>query len=183
MTTTDCTVIFAAIAAFSSFAAAVFAVLTFVRTVSWQAPTVDFLVNDRESRWASHRLIISNPTRSVLVLEYVKVLCPQPETVTIEPAHLDHKGTTDRAYEQLELGSKTTKPVFLSVPPGGTEKLELGFGLRDDFDFEVDFRLCWSKGSIRWPERWFIPTKVKLDAAQVKNRTIAVVSTQQRGSD
>ena len=122
MTTTDCTVIFAAIAAYSSFAAAVFAVITFVRTVSWQAPTVDFLVNDCESKWASHRLIISNPTRSVLVLEYVKVLCPRPETVTIEPAHLDHKGTTDRAYEQLELGSKTTKPVFLSVPPGETEK-------------------------------------------------------------
>ena len=110
-----------------------------------------------------------------------EVLCPRPETVAIEPPDLDEKGTTERACEQVELGSKTMKPVFLFVRAGETEKLEIGFDLQDDL--EIDFRLCWSKGSIRRPERWFIPKKVKLDVAQVKSRTIAVASRHQRGSD
>ena len=154
---------------FSLVATAV-AVFTFAREFSRQLPTVEFLVEHDESGQPLYKLSVSNPTHRLLILNYVEILSPAADKVQIQPAGVNLHGTVTRAYEDALSTSKRAKSVFLAVPAEQTRHLEIE--LSDDEDFEVDFRLHWSKG-LPLPYRCFIARKVKLDSAQVKDRRLA----------
>ena len=173
MTTSEWSLAIAFVAVAGSLIATLVSFLTYVRAVSWQLPTVEFLAEHDESAPARHKLTVSNPTRRLLVLDYIEIRSPRPDRVRIQPTGLNLRGTVERAYEETSLPSERKKAVFLRVPPGTTGDLEIDVGTEEDF--EVDFRLCWSKG-IRGLERWFIVRKVKLSSAQVKSRTLAVAA-------
>ena len=154
-----------------SFVAAAIAVLSFARAVSWQLPSVEFLVDRDASDQPGYKLSVSNPTRRLLILDYVEVFAPSAEGVKIWPIEGTVHDTVSRAFEDMSLTSKRLKSVFLAVPAGQTRCLEIEFA--DDEDFEVKFGLHWSKG-LPLPDRCFIARKVRLDAAQVKSRQLAV---------
>ena len=150
-----------------------FSFFTFAKAFSRQLPTVEFLVERDESAQALYKLSVSNPTHRLLVLEYVEVLSPCAAGVQIRRMDDTIRGALDRAFEDDSLMSKRTKSVFLSVPAGQTQYLEVEFS--DDEDFEVNFRLRWSKG-LPFLDRCFIARKVELDSAQVKSRKLAAVA-------
>ena len=156
-----------------SVVATVVAVLAFARTFSRELPTVEFLVEHDASEQALYRIAVSNPTRRLLVLDQVDVRLPNPEGVTVRPLGVTMHGTVSRAYEDATMASKRRKSVYLAEPAGETRCLELEFS--EEEDFEVDFRLRWSKG-LPVPERWFIARRVRLDCAQVKSRQLAAVA-------
>ncbi len=107
------------------------------------------------------------------MLNEVEVRLPDAEGVKVRPMGVTLHGTLERAYEEVTMASKRRKSVYLAVPAGQTRSLEVEFS--DEEDFEVDFRLHWSKG-LPVPERWFIARKVRLDRAQVKSRKLAAVA-------
>ena len=168
MTPTEWSLVLASAATVAAALSALVALLTLARTVAWQVPTVEFLREYGEHTPRRYKLMVSNPTRRLLVLDYVGVVSPSADEVRIQPSQLDLHGTVERAYDEIELPSKRKKPVFLPVKPGETADLEIDFGTQEDF--EVEFRLYWSK-SLRGIERWCVPQDLKLDSDEVKSRT------------
>ena len=153
--------------------ATVIAVFTFARTLSRQLPTVEFLVERDGNVQPQYKLSVSNPTLRLLVLDYVDIFSPSADAVDIWRMHETLYGTVDRAYEGATLKSKRRKAVFLAVPAGQTRDVDITIFIDEDFD--VDFRLHWSK-SLPFPDRCFIARKIRLDSAQVKSRKIAAVA-------
>ena len=172
MTSTEWTLVLSLAATIAAAVSAIVALFTFVRTLAWRIPTVEFLSEYDEDKPRRYKLTVSNPTRRLLVLDYIDVLCRDAEEVRIEPSRLDTHGELARVREQFELSSKRKKPVFLAVKPGETADLEVDFGAKEDF--AVDFRLCWSK-SLRGIERWCIQKDLKLDSGEVNSRTLAAI--------
>ena len=166
-----------------SFVAAVVAVAAFVRTVFHELPTAEFLVTRDEAGTAFYRLSVSNPTRRLLVLNYIEVLSPSTATVFTSPDH-STRGILERAWEEAERAGGQTKSVFLAVPAGETKYLEIVFkNNMTDENFDVDFRFVWSKHDFQFgwwevllrPGREGLPQGVKLDSAQVKSRRLAAI--------
>ena len=155
-----------------SIVATLVAVAAFARTVRQELPTVEFLVErDNEAYPPLYNLSVSNPTRRLLVLDYIEVLSPDTVTNFVRPEH-SLRGTLARAWEDLSRADRM-KSVFLAVPAGETQCLELVFdGNTDSEDFDIHFRLVWSKG-IPWPDRLLMPREVKYDLTQVKSRKLA----------
>ena len=176
-TSTEWTLVLPLVATIAAAVSAIVALFTVVRTLAWQIPTVEFLIEyDEEDKPRRHKLTVSNPTRRLLVLDYIDVLCPDAEKVRIEPSRLDRRGMVSRSWEQLASPSKSKrkKPVFLAVKPGETADLKVEFDFDAEEDFAVDFRFCWSK-SLRGIERWCIPKDLKLDSGEVWSRTLAAI--------
>ena len=178
--------VFSFSSALTAAVAAIFSTLTFFRTFFRELPTVEFLVKYGRDDQKLYKLSVSNPTHRLLVLDHVKVLSPSADVVEIKPEDDNLDGVIDRAIEETSLPSGRTKPVFLTVPAGQTRCLEITFGYEflkslDAEGFEVDFRLCWSKGLPRL-EQWFIARKIQLDSAQVKSRNLAASVDHQSGS-
>ena len=156
-----------------AFVATAISVFTFLKASAGQVPSVDFIVERDQSDRARYTLRVSNPTRRVLVLDYVDVLSPRPGPVFMWPADVTAHGAAERAYEEVvSLRSKHVKAVFLAVPAGQSRDVEVDFRRVDDGDFEVNFRLRWSRG-LPFPDRCFLARSVELDAAQVKSRQVA----------
>ena len=152
--------------------ATVVALAAFGRIVFQGLPTVEFLVErDNEGYPPLYKLSVSNPTRRLLVLDYIEVLSPDTVTGFNRPEH-SLRGTIDRVWDDLSQADRM-KSVFCAVPAGETQCLEIMFGGEiDDEDFGVDFRLVWSKG-LPHPDRWLMPRRVKYDLTQVKSRKLA----------
>ena len=148
------------------------ALAAFGRTVFHGLPTVEFLVErDNEAYPPLYKLSVSNPTRRLLVLDYIEVLSPDTVTGFARPER-SLRGTIDRVWDDLSRDDRM-KSVFWAVPAGETQCLEIMFGGEtDDEDFDVDFRLVWSEGLPR-PDRWLMPRRVKYDLTQVKSRKLA----------
>ena len=156
-----------------AFVATAISVVTFLRTLAGQVPSVDFLVERDESERARYTLRVSNPTRRVLVLDYVEVLSPESGKVFMWPKGVTDHGVTERALEEVySSGPKHVKPVFLAVPAGQSRDVEVKFRLAEDEEFEVSFGLRWSRG-LPLPDRCFLARSIELDAAQIKSREIA----------
>ena len=109
-----------------SFVAAVVAVAAFIRTVFHELPTAEFLVTRDEAGTAFYRLSVSNPTRRLLVLNYIEVLSPSTATVFTSPERAI-RGGLELAWEEVERAGGQTKSVFLAVPAGETKYLEIVF--------------------------------------------------------
>ena len=122
-----------------SVVATVVAVLAFARTFFRELPTVEFLVERDATEQALYRLVISNPTRRLLVLDQIEVRLPGAEGVKVRPMGVTMRGTVERAYEDVTMASNRRKSVYLAVAAGETRCLELEFS--EEEDFEVDFRL------------------------------------------
>ena len=148
--------------------------LAFIRTVFQGRPIVEFLVERDASGLAGYKLSVSNPTRRRLFLDYIEVLSPSTATGFTSPEH-SVRDTAKRACDEDERAAGQTKSVFLAVPAGETKCLEIVFkNNMNDEDFDVDFRLVWSKG-LPFLDRWLMPRKVRLDSTQVKSRNLAAV--------
>ena len=160
------------------------AVASYMRVRLQKLPTVEFLVTRDASDEAQYWLSVSNPSRRLIILDWVEVFSPQPktaDTVVILPMMKTNsgKGETNLAWEEVkraeQLGSNRMKPVYLAVPAGQTEFLHIRFrGVTDDEDegFGIKLRLHWSKG-LSWPYRRYITRHIMLDEEQVKARTMA----------
>lgn len=153
--------------------AALVSVFTAARTFSGQLPSVDFLVERDAGGEARYKLSVSNPTRRLLVLDHVEVFAPQADRVLIRPEGVTAYGVSSRAYEEIVLGSKNIKPVFLAVSAGQTRALDVEFRFAHEEEFDIKFGLCWSKG-VPFPDRRFIARSFELDAAQLRSRKMAV---------
>ena len=173
MTPSSVSLIFSFVSLIFSFVATAIAAFTCARVFSRELPTVEFLVVRDENAPVLYKLSVSNPTHRLLVLDHVDVLSPRADGVQIRRMDDTVYGVVDRAYEESSLMSKRTKPVFLAVPAGQIQHLEVE--ISDDDDFQVDFRLRWSKG-LPLLYRCFIVQKVELDSAQVKSRKLAAVA-------
>lgn len=150
------------------------ALTAFIRTVFHGLPTVEFLVEYNRADRVLYKLSVSNPTRRLIVLDYIKVLSSDTVTGFTRPGE-STKETLNRVWEDLSRADGRTKSVYLAVPAGETKCLEIVLGSNmDDEDFDVDFRLVWSK-SLPYPERWLMPGGIKLDLTQVKSRKMAAV--------
>ena len=149
------------------------ALAAFGRIVFQGLPTVEFLVEcDNEAYPPLYKLSVSNPTRRLLVLDYIEVLSPDTVTGFVNPDD-SLRGTIARVWDDLSQEADRMKSVFWAVPAGETQCLEIVFGGEtDDEDFGVDFRLVWSKG-LPHPDRWLMPRRVKYDLTQVKSRKLA----------
>ena len=158
---------------FLSVVAAVVAVPAFARTFSRELPTVEFLVERDENEEPFYRLAVSNPPHRLLVLDEVEVRLPDAEGVKVQSMGAWLYATLERVSEDLTMGYKRRKLVYLAVPAKETRSLEVEFS--DEEALEVAFRLHWSKG-LPVPERWFIARKVRLDCVQVKSRQLAAVA-------
>ena len=164
--------------------ASVVAVASYMRVRLEELPTVEFLVTRDASDEAQYWLSVSNPSRRLIILDWVEVFSPRPksvDTVVILPMMRTKSGMgeTNLAWEEVkraeQLGSNRMKPVYLAVPAGQTEFLHIRFrGITDDEDggFEINLRLHWSKG-LSWWFRKFVTRQIMLDAEQVKDRTMA----------
>ena len=164
----------AGVSIFFSGLATLIALAAFGRTVFQGLPTVEFLVEcDNEAYPPLYKLSVSNPTRRQLVLDYIEVL--SPDTVTGFVKSEDSlRYTIAQTFDDLSRDDRR-KSVFCAVPAGETQCLEIVFrSTADDEDFDIDFRLVWSKGLPR-PDRWLMPRRVKLDWAQVKSRKLAAL--------
>ena len=159
-----------------SFVATVVSAVTFAKAFWRDLPTAEFLVERDQSGRLLYKLSLSNPTHRLLVLDQLTVPLPRAEGVVVRRMNDTAHGAMELAYEDVFVSrSKERKSVYLPVPAGETEYLEIEFrDFSDDDDFEVHFRVCWSKG-VPVPERWFIVRAVKLDSAQVKSRKLAAV--------
>ena len=160
------------------------AVASYIRVLLQDLPTVEFLVtrdkNDEEQFW----LTVSNPSRRLIILDWVEVISPPPkkrDTVVIGAmTKTDRlKGDLNLAWEEVrreeKLGSRRMKPVFLAVPAGETQLLSITFGdIEEDEDggFKVDFRFQWSKGPW-WTYLIRGTRRITLDGDQVKARKMA----------
>ena len=151
------------------------ALMAFLRTVFQGIPTVEFLVEpDTGTGTLSYKLSVSNPTRRLIVLDHIEVRSPDTVTVLAGREH-SVTDTLNRAYEDLSQADRRRKSVYLAVPAGQTKCLEMQFGGNtDEEDFDIDFRLVWSKGLPR-PDQWLMRRKIKLDSSQVKSRRLAAV--------
>lgn len=153
-----------------AFAATAISVFAFARAFSGQLPSVDLLVERGPAGEARYRFSVSNPTRRLIVLDYIEVLSPRPDEVLMRPMEVTAYGVTNRAYEEVFCPSKRGKPLFLAVPAGETRQLELE--LPDREDLAVRFRLSWSKG-LPFPDRCFVVRKFALDSDQLRSRKLA----------
>ena len=160
------------------------AVASYTRVLLQELPSVEFLVtrdrSDEEQFW----LGVSNPSRRLIVLDWVEVISPPPkkgDTVQIRPVMKADsvKGDLNLAWDEVrrkeELGSHRMKPVFLAVPAGETQLLSITFGdIEEDEDggFKVDFRFQWSKKPW-WTYLIRGTRRITLDADQVKSRKMA----------
>ena len=76
----------AVVTIFLSGLATLIALAAFARTVSQGLPTVEFLVEcDNEAYPPLYKLSVSNPTRRLLVLDYIEVLSPDTVTGFVRP--------------------------------------------------------------------------------------------------
>ena len=160
------------------------AVVSFIRVWMEELPTVEFLVTRDENEEAQYWLSVSNPSRRLIILEWVEALSPRPttvDTVVILPVMQTKsgKGETELAWEEVnraqEAGSNRMKPVYLAVPRGETQFLHIRFRRvteNEDEGFNISFRLHWSKG-LSWLYRRLIPRELNLEADEVKARTMA----------
>ena len=154
------------------------ALAAFLRTVVQGLPTVEFLVEYNKMEGVLYKLSVSNPTRRLIVLDYIKVLSSDTITGFARPGE-STKDTLNRVWEDLSRADNRIKSVYLTVPAGDTKCLEIVLGSStDDEGFDVDFRLIWSKGLPR-PERWLMPRGIKLDLTQVKSRKLAAIGPHQ----
>ena len=73
------------------------------------------------------------------------------------------------------MASNRKKPVFLQVPSVETKFLEVLF--KDPNEFEVDFKLHWSK-NLPILDRHFIKItrRIKLEVAEVNSRILAATA-------
>ena len=150
------------------------AVLAFLRTVSQGLPTVEFLVERDQYERAVYKLSVSNPTRRLLVLDYIRVLSPDIVTSFARPVDTT-RDTVERVWEDLSRSDPELRAAFLAVPAGETKYLEILLGGEtDDEELDIDFRFVWSKGLPHW-DRWLMPRRVTLDSTQVKSRKIAAL--------
>ena len=158
-----------------SVVATIVAVMAFLRTIYQKVPTVEFLVEpDKASGELCYKLSVSNPTRRLLVLDHILVRSPDKAMYFSRPAE-SLRDTLELALEEDSQADRRRKLVYLAVPAEQTRYLELSFGGNENNeDFDVDFRLVWSKG-LPFLEKWFMRGKIKLDSAQVKSRRLAAV--------
>lgn len=172
MTTTDWNLIVTVLAMAFSGVAALAALWTLVRTIAQQIPATEFLVENDGSGQRVFKISVSNPTHRLLVLEHVEVFSPEPDRVLIQPMDAPLRGTLERAWEDLSTTSMRRKAVFLRVPAGKTEYLEVLFKNLEEFD--IDFKLHWS-GNLPFWDRQFIrlTRRIKLNAAEVRRRILA----------
>ena len=176
MTCIEWSVLMAFAAALAASVSAVVAAITLIRTIAWQVPIVEFLCEYDETDETAQRrykLTVSNPTRRLLVLDYVDVLSPDAKQVKLRPNELDVRGDVERAWDQPNFHWKRRKPVFLPVKPGESADLHIDFGTQEE-DFEVEFKLYWSKRLGRI-ERWCITNDLKLDPDEMKSRRLAAI--------
>ena len=154
--------------------AAFVALWALARTIAQQIPTVEFLVGNDGSGRNVYKISVSNPTHRLIVLDRIEVLSPDPERVLIQPMERAEKGSLERNWENASIPSRQTKAVFLGIPSGETEYLEVLFV--DLEEFGVDFRLQWSKNSLPILERHLIAQRIELDAAEVNSRILAATA-------
>ena len=160
------------------------AVASYIRVLLQDLPTVEFLVtrasNGEEEFW----LTVSNPSRRLIILDWVEIASPPPnksDTAVIEVMTKTDwcEGDIVRALKEHEprekLGPRRMKPVFLAVPAGETRLLNIRFGGIEEDDeggFKVDLRFEWSKGPW-WTYLIRGTRRITLDADQVKARKMA----------
>ena len=98
------------------------AVASYMRVRLQELPTVEFLVTRDASDEAQYWLRVSNPSRRLIILDWIEVFSPQPntpDTVVILPMMKTNsgKGETNLAWEEVrranQLGSNRMKPVVL----------------------------------------------------------------------
>ena len=108
-----------------SVVAAAVAFASYMRVRLEELPTVEFLVTRDASDEAQYSLSVSNPSRRLIILDWVEVFSPRPksaDTVVILPIMKTNsgRGETNLAWEEVKraelLGSKRMKPVYLAVP-------------------------------------------------------------------
>ena len=93
------------------------ALAAFGRIVFQGLPTVEFLVEcDNEAYPPLYKLSVSNPTRRLLVLDYIEVLSPDTVTGFVRP-ELSLRGTIARVWDDLSQADRM-KSVFCAVPAG-----------------------------------------------------------------
>ena len=179
MTTAEWALIVSSLSMIFSCLAAFVAIWTLARTIAQQIPTIEFLVENDGSGRNIYRISVSNPTHRLLVLDYVEVLSPEPNSVSIQPMEVTLRGTLERSWEDASRKSKERKSVFLEIPSRKTEYLEIA--LRDHEEFEIDFKLQWSK-NLPILDRCFIAQRIKLDVAEVNSRILAATARASRAN-
>ena len=160
------------------------AVASYIRVLLQELPSVEFLVtrdrSDEEQFWLS----VSNPSRRLIILDWVEVISPpmkKVETVIFQAVTEKDsiKGDLNRGFDEAErtkrLGSHRMKPVFLAVPAGENQLLSITFkDVEEDENggFKVNFHLHWSKGPW-WTYLIRGTRRITLDAGEVKARKMA----------
>ena len=170
MTAAEWTLVVSFLSTIFSCLAASVAFWTLARTITQQIPTIEFLVENDRSGQTIYKISVSNPTHKLLILDRVEVFSPEPSNVSIQPMDVTLRGTLERSWEDTSIASKQRKSVFLRIPSGKTEYLQILF--RDLEEFEVDFKLYWSK-SLPILDRHVITRRLKLDVAEVNSRILA----------
>ena len=167
-----------------SFVATAIAVASYMWVRLQELPTVEFLATRDASGGVQYWLSVSNPSRRLIILDWVDVLSPEPktaDTVVILPMMRSDsaRGETELAWEEVrraeQLGVNRMKPVYLAIPAGQTEFVHIRFrdvADEENEDFDINFRLHWSKG-LPWIHRRCITRRIMLDKEQVKARTMA----------
>lgn len=174
MTTAEWTLIVSFLSTIFSCLAASVALWTLARTIAQQIPTIEFLVENDKSGQKIYKISVSNPTHRLIVLDHVEVLSPDPKRVLIQPMECPLRGTLERNWEDASMTSKRRKSVFLGVPSGKTEDLEILF--KDLEEFEVDFKFHWSKNLPILLDRRFVTRRIRLDVAEVNSRILAATA-------
>ena len=184
MTATEWSFVLSGLAAAAAVVANVVAVASFIRVWMAEVPTAEFLVTRDASDDAQYWLSVSNPSRRLIILEWIEVRSPRPRTsdtvVILPPMQTKSgRGETELAWEEVtradESGSHRMKPAYLAVPSGETQFLHVrfrGVPTEEDEGFKVDFRLHWSKNSF-WLYRRLITRRISLEAQELKARTMA----------
>lgn len=173
MTTAEWTLLVSFLSTIFSCIAASVAFWALARTIVQQVPTIEFLVENDTSSQKTYKISVSNPTHRLLVLDHVEVLSPEPNDVSIQPMKCTLRGTLERNWENASMTRPGRKSVFLAIPSKTTEYLEVLF--RDKEEFEVDFKLHWSK-NLPILDRRFITRRIKLDVAEVNSRILAATA-------